>query len=100
MPTYTFIKDKHECGNIEGCKFNGDAFITSDEDEAERLRKSYTFNKTIHEIKEESKPSEPDTLDTCSYADLSSLCKERGIPANGRGTVLKKRLREWESERK
>lgn len=52
MPTYTFIKDKTECGNIEGCKFVGDVFRTRDEEVAERLRNSATFNKTVKEIYE------------------------------------------------
>lgn len=58
MPTYTFIKEKHECGNIEGCKFTGDVFCTDNEEEAIRLRNSATFGKSVTEIVEEKpKPS-------------------------------------------
>lgn len=49
---YTFIKDKDECTFIEGCKFVGNAFQTSREDIADRLRRSRTFGKTVKELTE------------------------------------------------
>ena len=50
MTKYTFIKERQECGNIDGCKFVGDVFETNDEEIAARLRQSKTFNKTVREI--------------------------------------------------
>ena len=58
MPTYTFIKERQECGNIDGCKFVGDVFITDDEAAAARLRTSQTFNRTVREITEEEPPAQ------------------------------------------
>lgn len=50
---YTFIKDKDECGFIEGCKFVGNVFQTDRADIADRLRRSRTFGKTVKEVKED-----------------------------------------------
>lgn len=101
MQTYTFIKERHECGNIEGCKFVGDIFRTSDNDVAERLRKSYTFNKTVREINEDkvSKP-QSDGYDRLSYSDIVSMCKDRGLNGSGKRAEILSRLRAYDNERK
>ena len=59
MPTYIFIKERQECGNIDGCKFVGDVFITEDEAAAARLRTSQTFNRTVREIIEKPAETKP-----------------------------------------
>lgn len=102
MPTYTFIKERTECGNIEGCKFIGDIFRTRDEDVADRLRKSATFGKTVKEI-DEDKPneqSESTSYETMTNDSLQKLCKERDLHPDGRREALIARLCGWDDEHK
>lgn len=112
MQDYTFIKDRSECGNIEGCKFIGDYFKTQDPEIAERLRKSATFNRTVHEFRVDEPPkpepepiSEPepepvihefkvDAKDTSynimsspladlTYNELKAMAKQKNLRATG-----------------
>lgn len=104
MPTYTFIKERSECGNIEGCKFVGDVFRTHEDEIADRLRKSATFGKTVKEINDSEKnpeiptppiidpepeiPAKP-TLDPdidlheLTFAQVSKIAKDLGIKVAG-----------------
>ena len=81
--TYTFIKDRNECGNIEACKFTGDVFITKDLDKAEKLRKSSTFGKTVHEISEQLEQPEqkgqPVDYAKMNYRQLQEAAKAKGF---------------------
>lgn len=107
MTKYTFIKDRQECGNIEGCKFVGDVFETNDEEIAARLRQSKTFNKTVREISNSTSKKEDsdsvvgsDNYDDMDYASLVQMCKSRGLPANGKKVDIIARIRESDHEHK
>jgi hypothetical protein len=77
--TYTFIKDRNECGNIEACKFTGDVFITKDPEKAEKLRRSSTFGKTVHEIIENSSEEKAKDYSSMNYRELQAVAKEKGL---------------------
>ena len=77
--TYTFIKDRNECGNIEACKFTGDVFITKDPEKADKLRKSSTFGKTVHEITDYKPPTELPDYSKMNYRQLQEAAKEKGL---------------------
>lgn len=91
-----FIKERSECGNVDGCKFTGDVFQTDDEDTAIHLRRSATFGKTVKEITEPENP----VIDYSGeeYPTLVSMCKDRGLRASGRKEELIDRLMENDRE--
>ena len=116
MRVYTFIKERTECGNIEGCRFVGDVFRTKELEIAERLRRSATFGKTVSEIdeqaeerkkKEESEipdendlgvPKDSKDYEIMTVGELRFMCKNRDLHPYGKRGELIARLCEWDDE--
>lgn len=87
--------------------------MTDDPKIADRLRKSYTFGKTVSEIIVESEPEqaeqvieppapepEPNKYKYASYHELISAAQERGIEASGSRKEIEELLMEYDNEYK